>query len=101
MQKYDIISKSYWSNCLLEALKAKINNKNIKIYFCKPRITENGNFQMFHCMWSDGEADYDFSNLDNIEHSFYKDLFYKGVIRKFNIGFAKEYSQYRNRQKKK
>ena len=55
---------------------------------------------MFHCMWSDGEADYDFSDLDNMEHSFYRDLFYKGVIRKLPIGFAKKYSQYRNSKKR-
>ena len=100
MQRYEIISKSYYSNCLFEAIRAKLHNSDVKIYFCKPRITENGNFQMFHFMWSDGKADYDFSNLDNTEHSLYKDLFYKGVIRKFHIGFAKKYSQYRNKTEK-
>ena len=55
---------------------------------------------MLHFMWSDGEADYDFSDLDNTEHSFYKDLFFKGVIRRYHIGFAKKYSQYRNNKKR-
>ena len=100
MQRYDIISKPYWSNCFIEAIRAKSKNSNVKIYFCKPRITENGNFQMLHFMWSDGVADYDFSDLDNTEHSFYKDLFFKGVIRRYHIGFAKKYSQYRNNKKR-
>ena len=49
-------------------------------------------------MWSDGKADYDFSNLDNTERSLYKDLFFKSAIRKFDIGFARKYSEYRNKK---
>lgn len=99
MQRYEIVSKAYYSNCLIEAIKAKLHNSDIKIYFCKPRITENGHFQMCHFMWSDGKADYDFSDLDNVERSLYRDLFFKGVVRKFHVGFAKSYSEYRNKNK--
>ena len=26
MQRYEVVSKPYWSNCLFEAIKAKLNN---------------------------------------------------------------------------
>ena len=100
MNNFQYITDTYKSNCFIEAAKAKLfGGSNIKIYFCKPRF-HNGKFQMCHFMWSDGVADYDFSDLDNTEHSFYKDLFYKGVIRRHHIGFAKKYSQYRNNKKR-
>lgn len=36
--KYEIVSKEYRSNCMVEAIKAKIRNPKVKIYFCKPII---------------------------------------------------------------
>lgn len=101
LKKFEIISKEYFSNCMIEALKAKIRNPNVKIYFCKPRITKNGNFQMFHFMWSDGMADYDFSDFEENGLPPYKNLFFKGAIRKFELGFAEKYTKYRNGRKKK
>ncbi len=101
MKKYKIISSGYYSNCMIEALKAKFKDPgHIKIYFCKPRITENGNFQMFHFMWSDSKADYDFSDLNDGEMPWYKDFIFKGVLRKFPPGFAEEYSRCRNKKQK-
>lgn len=97
LQKYKIISREYYSNCMIEVLKAKLKDPgHIKIYFCKPRKI-NGNFQMFHFMWSDGKADYDFSDLNDGEMPWYKDFIFKGVLRKFPLGFAEEYSNYRNK----
>lgn len=96
MSKYEVISKEYCSNCMIEALKAKIKNPKVKIYFCKPRITENRNFQNFHFMWSDGKADYDFSDLEENGLPPYRNLLFKGVIRKFDLGFAERYCKYRN-----
>lgn len=96
MNNFEIVSKPYYSNCLVEAIKAKIRSPNVKIYFCKPRITENGNFQMLHFLWSDGTADYDFSDLHDCEMPWYKDFVYKGHIRKFKLGFAERYAKYRN-----
>ena len=93
---FEIISKEYRSNCMIEAIKEKMKNKKVKIYFCKPRITENGNFQMFHFMWSDGKYDYDFSNTNDEKMPWYKVLYFNGYIRKFELGFAKEYTRYRN-----
>lgn len=96
MLKYEIISKEYYSNCVLEAVKAKMKNSKVKVYFCKPRITENGHFQMFHFMWSDGSADYDFSYLEKNGLPLYRNLLFKGVIRKFEPGFCERYCRYRN-----
>lgn len=96
MSKIKIISEEYYSNCMVEAIKAKMHNPQIKLYFCKPRITENGRFQMFHFMWSDGIADYDFSDLNGEEIPWYKNFIFKGRLRKFERGFAERYSSYRN-----
>ena len=51
--QYEVISRDYISNCLIEAVRAKLRKNQVKIYICRPRITENGHFQMFHCMWED------------------------------------------------
>ena len=96
---YEITTKAYYANCLIEALKAKLRNPQVRLYFCKPRITENGHFQMFHFMWSDGVADYDFSDLNAGEMPWYRCLVFKGVIRRFKLGFAREYANYRNRKR--
>ena len=61
MTRYEVISKDYISNCLIEVIKAKMRNPQVKIYFCRPRITENGNFQSLHFMWEDENGSYDFS----------------------------------------
>lgn len=84
---------------MIEALKAKICNPKTKIYFYKPRITENGHFQMFHFMRTDSKADYDFSDLEENGLPPYRNLFFKGVIRKFELGFAEMYANYRNRKR--
>lgn len=96
MSNYRIISKEYYSNCFIEAIRAKIHNSQIKIYFCKPRIAENGRFQMCHFMWTDGVSDYDFSDLNDEEMPWYKHFVFKGYLRKFKRGFAEQYSTYRN-----
>ena len=96
MQKYEIITKEYISNCMIEAIKAKLRNRNVTIYFCKPRFTENGNFQFMHFMWSDGIYDYDFSDLEYEERKPIQDLMFRGVIMRFEHGFAERYSRYRN-----
>lgn len=99
MKKYEVVSKEYYSNCMIEAVKKKLQNHRIKLYFCKPRITENGNFQMFHFMWSDGKADYDFSDLEERGLPPYRNLIFKGAVRKFELGFAEKYTNYRNKRK--
>lgn len=98
--KYEIISKEYCSNCMIEALKAKIRNPKVELYFCKP-IIKRGHFQNFHFMWSDGKADYDFSDLEELpsDRCFLNYILFKGVIRKFDLGFAEKYCKYRNKKR--
>lgn len=97
--KFIYITEPYNSNCLIETIKAKIKNKNIKIYYCKPRICANGKIQMAHFMWSDETADYDFSDDEEHHLPWYKCFWFTGKIRKFPAGFAKRYSHYRNRKR--
>lgn len=100
MDKYYIITKEYYSNCILEALKAKIKHPfKVKLFVCKPIISK-GHFQNIHFMWSDGNNDYDFFDLEEIPsmRCFINYILFKGVIRKFDLGFAKKYSSYRNRR---
>lgn len=94
--QYEVVSEVFISNCLIQAVKARISNKNVKIYFCKPRITENGHFQMFHFMWDDGEHSYDFTNIEDGGKRWYRSLLFKGYVRKFNLEFARKYTEYRN-----
>ena len=96
--KWEIISGDYVSNCLIEAVKAKIRDpKNVKIYICKPRITEYGNFQNIHAMWSDGKSDYDFSYDRYTYTPPYRQLIFRGHIRKFKLGAASRYAKSRNK----
>lgn len=95
---FSYITETYSSNCLFEAIKAKIKNpSNVTIYFCKPRITENGNFQWLHFEWTDQNFSFDFSDNGETELPWYRTFWYKGRIRQFNKDFAKRYSDYRNK----
>lgn len=93
MSTFKYISKELYSNCFIQAIKAKIHDRTVKLYFCRPRFV-NGRFQMFHFMWSDGTADYDFSDLtENCHLPWYKCFIFKGRIRMFPKGFAEKYSK--------
>lgn len=87
---------------MIEALKAKIRNPKVKLYLRKPAI-KIGHFQNLHFMWSDGKADYDFSDLQELpnDRCFLNYILFKGVIRRFELGFAEKYTKYRNGKKKK
>lgn len=74
---FSYITEAYTSNCLLEAIKAKIKNlSGVTLYFCKPRITENGNFQWPHIMWSDQNGSYDFSDDEETDLPWYRTFWY-------------------------
>ena len=102
--KFIWISDFYWSNCLIEAIKAKIRNPHIKVYIAKPDIK---NHRMFHFIWSDGKHSYDFSDKDEfLENSklpwFLQVIVFKGGIRQFeDAEFAKRYTSIRNHKIKK
>lgn len=99
IKSFEYITPEFISNCLFEAIRAKFKNwRGVKIYYCKPRIAENGKFQWMHFMWSDGVNDYDFTDKEcanQLRRIF--PLFY-GQIRKFPLGFAKRFCDYRDKR---
>lgn len=94
--KFKYVSGTYLSNCFVEAFRAKLLNHKVKIYYCRPRVTENGHFQMCHFMWSNGINDYDFSDKLVAAMPWYKSLLFRGQVREFPAGFAEKYAKYRN-----
>lgn len=91
-ENFQYVTPEYVSNCLIEAAKAKLKDpRRVKLYFCKPNKR-----QMFHFMWSDSKADYDFSDRGHGKTLWYKCLLFKGQIRQFRKGFAAQYARQRN-----
>ena len=82
--------KLFYSNCLVEMIKAKIKNPKIKITYISPRINE-----VFypHWLWSDGINDYDFGIEKELRGL--QVLWFKGYIRQRNLGFNKKYKNMR------
>lgn len=93
-----IISEGYYSNCLIEAIKAKIRNPSIKLHFCKPYRKPNGRIGSMHILWEDDNYSYDFSDIDWSDNGhFWQYFWYKGYIRQWPKDFAKKFSSKRNR----
>ena len=82
--------KLFYSNCLIEAIKAKIKNPKIKITYISPKINE-----VFspHWLWSDGVNDYDFGIEKELK--WFQVFWFKGYIRKRNLGFNQKYKNKR------
>ena len=83
-----IVSEDFYSNCLVEALKAKLKNPKIKITYVSPFVNE-----VFcpHFLWSDGVNDYDFGVERHLK--WYEILWFKGHIRQRNLGFNEKYKK--------
>ena len=83
-----IISKDFYSNCLLEALKAKLKNPKVKITYVSPFANE-----VFcpHFLWSDGKSDYDFGIERPLK--LHERLWFKGHIRQRALGFNEKYKR--------
>ena len=90
------VGEMFYSNCLLEAVKAKIRNPKIKITYLPPTINE-----CFcpHFMWSDGKSDYDFGVERYLR--WYERFWVKGQIRERRLGFNKKWKAYRIEKIKK
>lgn len=89
MKRYEIISEEFISNCLIQAIWHKLKDwKHVKIFasFKNKHI---------HFMWSDGKYDYDFSDNGQKPFKWYHLISYRGVIRKFDLGFAEWYKKYK------
>lgn len=88
--KTKYISNEYWSNCLVEMIRAKIKNPSIKITYISPFINE-----VFcpHFMWSDGVYDYDFGIDKPLK--IYQTILFKGYIRQRKLGFNERWKKSR------
>ena len=85
-----IVSKEFRSNCLIEAVKAKLKNpKKVKITFIPARYTEGGICP--HFLWSDGESDFDFGTDQKLKP--YQYILFKGNIRERALGWNERYKQ--------
>lgn len=91
-----IITKDFYSNCLIEALKHKLKDwENIKITYIPPQYNE-----VFcpHFLWYDGEFDYDFGVEKHLK--WYQIFWFKGYIRQRKLGWNKRWKEYRIAKKK-
>lgn len=98
--RWSYVSKVYYSNCLIEAVKAKIKNpKEVHIYCGKPFRNRYQIHEGYHFMWADKEGSYDFSDAWDVEDPGHQHpIWYRGQIRKFKPDFAKRYTKWRNSQ---
>ena len=91
MKEY--ISKSFYSNCFIQAIKHKLLNwKNVKITYIAPKYGESY-WYVPHFLWSDGKYDYDFGVEKHLNHL--QVFWFKGCIRKRDLGWNEKYKQKR------
>ena len=91
------LTGEFYSNCLLEAIKAKLRDwKNVKLTYIPPRYNE-----VFcpHFLWSDGIYDYDFGYVEK-QLKWYQIFWFKGRIRQRALGWNKKWKSYRIAKKK-
>lgn len=89
MSSFQIFSKEYYSNCFIEAVKAKLKA------WKKITITPLYHLLIMKCsvphfLWSDGEYDYDFGYEHKLPLIFAWTL-HKGHIRRRALGFNQRY----------
>jgi hypothetical protein len=100
-EKFSIISKEYYSNCLIEAVKAKLKDRKVSITFVSP--FDNEEFCP-HFLWSDGEYDYDFGWEHRRVPLFFAWTLHRGHIRRRALGYNERYKntckRWKNRHKK-
>ena len=77
---------SFYSNCLIEAINAKLENPDVKI-----TVIPRGGRGYPHFLWSDGEYDYGFGTDKKL--SMLQALWFKGRIFRRGLGFNEEYKR--------
>lgn len=92
MSTFEIVSKDYYSNCLIEAVKAKLHDwKHVKITYVSP--FDNECFCP-HILWSNGVNDYDFGYEGLGDIGILREWFlHKGHIRKRELGYNQKYKE--------
>lgn len=98
--RWEYASKIYYSNCVIEALRAKLRHPlKVTVYFCKPFKNRFHVHEGIHVMWADKDGSYDFSDAWDVENPGEQHpIWYRGQIRKFKPDFARRYSEWRNSQ---
>ena len=81
------IKGPFYSNCTVEAIKAKIRHP-LKTKITIVKRSEAG---CPHFLWSDGESDYDFGVEKHLVG--FEKLWFSGYIRKRNLGFNAKYKK--------
>lgn len=90
-EQYKSITQPFYSNCLFQAIKAKIMNPSkVHLTLISPKYNE---VFCIHILWSDGEHDYDFGTPNWL--NWYQVFWFKGTIRQYKLGFNKRYLAYR------
>ncbi len=82
-----IIKGPFWSNCLIEAVKAKIRHPFRVSVTIAPR-SEAG---CPHFLWSNGKSDFDFGTEQRLTGA--QILLFRGYIRRYELGFNQEYKE--------
>ena len=82
--------KCYYSNCIFEAIRAKIMFRNIKILYIPPSLNE-----VFcpHFFWTDGIYEYEFRTDKKMK--WYQVFWFEGYVKKHNVGCVRNYIEKR------
>lgn len=93
--RHIIMEKTFYSNCLLEAVKAKLKDwKDIKIFYIPKKFNDT---KCFHFMWKNTKTNETFDfKAEKALSSPLKLLYFKGHIRKVSI--QNYYSKYMNNE---
>lgn len=83
----EILRGPFRSNCLLEAVKAKLRHP-IKVRLTLVTHSEAG---CPHFLWSDGTSDYDFGTEQRLTGT--QILLFRGCIRRYELGFNQGYKE--------
>lgn len=76
------------SNCLIEALKAKIRQPKKVTIYCVHSLRARKKKRL-HFMWSDGENDFEFVPLSR----FYFPLIFRGQIKVHSLGTIEKFKK--------
>ena len=87
------VSNTYYSNCLVEALRAKFSDwKNVRIITFLPSYAGS-----LHFAWTDGKNDYWFMN-DSPTEGLFDTLWHEGAIEKRRVGTFDKLKQIQKRE---
>jgi hypothetical protein len=74
------INNEFYSNCLIEAIKAKLNNINVVIYMSYDRDHVDNYFIFPHFYWKDRDLFYHFNCMEDESTRLIDQLWFRGRI---------------------